>query len=57
MVSTSCLLTLGTLSTLNHSHKKRKDSLETWAVLLIFSFELEIFEVAVPSIHQNNKNR
>ena len=38
-----------------HSHKKRKDSLETRAALLIFSPELEIFEVAVQSIHQNSK--
>ena len=30
-----------------HSHKKWKDSLETRAVLLIFSFELEISGVAV----------
>ena len=38
-----------------HSHKKRKDSLETWAILLMFSFELEISGVAVQSIHQNNR--
>ena len=38
-----------------HSHKKRKDSLETRAVLLIFSPELEIFGVAVQSIHQNSE--
>ena len=38
-----------------HSHKKRKDSLETQAVLLIFSPELEIFGMAVQSIHQNSK--
>ena len=38
-----------------HSHKKRKDSLETRSVLLIFSPELEIFGVAVQSIHQNSK--
>ena len=30
----------------NHSHKKRKESLETWAVLLIFWLELEISWVA-----------
>ena len=38
-----------------HSHKKRKDSLETRAVLLIFSFELEMSGVAVQSTHQNSK--
>ena len=36
-----------------YSHKKQKDSLETRAVLLIFSFELEIFGVAV---QRNPKN-
>ena len=41
----------------NHSHKKRKDSLETRAVLLIFSFELEISEVTEQSIHQNSEKR
>ena len=39
-----------------HSHKKRKDSLKTRAVLLIFSLELEISGVAVQSIHQNRNN-
>ena len=39
----------------DHSHKKRKDSLETQAVLLIFSLELDISGVAVQSIHQNTK--
>ena len=39
----------------NHSHKKRKDSLETRAALLIFSPELEIFGVDVQSIHQNSQ--
>ena len=38
-----------------HSQKKRKDSLETRTVLLIFSLELEISGVAVQSIHQNSK--
>ena len=33
------------------SHKKRKDSLEARAVLLIFLLELEIFKVAVQGIH------
>ena len=37
------------------SHKKRKDSLETRAVLLIFSFEIEISRVAVQRIHQNSE--
>ena len=36
-----------------HSHKKRKDSRETRAVLLIFSLELEISRVDVQRIHQN----
>ena len=38
-----------------NSHKKRKDSLETRGVLLIFSLELETSGVAVQSIHQNSK--
>ena len=38
-----------------HSHKKRKDSLEARAVLLIFSPELEIFGATVQSIHQNSE--
>ena len=38
-----------------HSHKKRKDSLETRAVLLIFSFQLEISRVAVQRIQQNRE--
>ena len=38
-----------------HSHKKRKDSLETRAVLLIFFLELEISGVAVQGIHQNSE--
>ena len=37
-----------------HSHKKRQDSLETRAVLLIFSLELKISGVAVQRIHQNS---
>ena len=36
------------------SHKKRKDSLEARAVLLMFLLELEIFKVAVQGIHQNS---
>ena len=40
----------------NHSHKKRKDSLETRTVLLIFFLELEISGVAVQGIHQTAKN-
>ena len=35
--------------------KKQKDSLETWAILLIFSLEPEISGVAVQSIHQNSE--
>ena len=38
-----------------HSHKKRKDSLETQVVLLIFLFELEISGVSVQRIHQNSQ--
>ena len=38
-----------------HSHKKRKDNMETRAVLLIFFLELEISGVAVRRIHQNIK--
>ena len=38
-----------------HSHKKRKDSPETRAVLLIFFLELEISGVAVQGTHQNSK--
>ena len=34
-------------SALNHTHKKRKDSLETQAVLLIFSPKPEISGVIV----------
>ena len=37
-----------------HNHKKRKDSLENRAVLLI-SLELERSEVALQRIHQNSK--
>ena len=40
---------------INHSHKKRKDSLETRTVLLIFLLELEISGVAVQSIQQNSE--
>ena len=43
------------LISLKHSHKKRKDSLETRAVLLIFPLEIEISGEAVQSIHQNSK--
>ena len=37
------------------SHKERKDSLKIRVVLLIFSLELEIYGVAVQSIHQNSE--
>ena len=40
---------------LNHSHKKRKDSLEKRAVLLIYLLELEIYGVAVQKIHKNSQ--
>ena len=39
----------------NHSQNKRKDSLGTRAVLLIFSLELEISGVAIQRIHQNSE--
>ena len=39
-----------------HSHKKRKDSLETWAVLVIFLYELEISGVVVKSYTKTVKN-
>ena len=38
----------------HHSHKKRKDSLESRTVFLIFSLELKISGVAVQSVHQNS---
>ena len=38
-----------------HSHKKRKDSLESRAVMLAFLLELEISGVAVQSIYHNSK--
>ena len=38
-----------------HSHRKQNNTLETRAVLLIFSHELEISGVAKQSIHQNSK--
>ena len=41
---------------LDHSHKRRKDSLDTWGVLLRFLLELEISAVTVQEIHQNSKN-
>ena len=41
---------------LKNSHKKRKDSLETRVVLLIFFLELEISGVAVEGIHQTATN-
>ena len=39
----------------NHSHKKRKDSLERRAVLFIFLLELEISGVAIQRIHENSE--
>ena len=39
-----------------HSHKKRKDSLEIWAVLVIFLYELEISGVVVKSYTKAVKN-
>ena len=42
-------------TTNHHSHKKRKDSLETRAILLMFLLELELSGVAVQGIYQNSK--
>ena len=39
-----------------HTHKKRKDSLETWAVLLIFSLELEYLECPYRAYIKTAKN-
>ena len=39
----------------NHSHTKRKDSLETRTVLLIFLLELEMSRVAAQVAHQNSE--
>ena len=50
-ITSACFISL------EHSHKKRKDTLETRAVLLIFSLELEISGVAIQSIHQNIEKR
>ena len=38
-----------------HSNKKRNNSLETQAVLLIFLLELEISGVVLQSMHQSSK--
>ena len=40
---------------LEHRQKKWKDSLDTRAVLLIISLELEISGVVVRGIHQSNE--
>ena len=40
---------------LEHRHKKWKDSLDTRAVLLIISLDLEISGVVVRGIHQSNE--
>ena len=40
---------------LQHSHKKRKDSLETRAVLLVYWLQLESSGVAVQKIHRNSE--
>ena len=42
---------------IKHSHKKRKDILETRAVMLILSLKLEIYGVTVHSTHQNSEKR
>ena len=41
---------------LHHSHEKRKESLETRALLFIFFIELKISGVAIQGIHQNSEN-
>ena len=40
---------------LQHSHKKRKYSLETRAVLLVYWLQLESSGVAVQEIHRNSE--
>ena len=40
---------------LQHSYKKRKNSLEARAVLLVFWLELEISRVTVQEIHRKSK--
>ena len=40
---------------LNHSHKKRRDSLDTRVVLLVFLLEFEVSGAALHEIHQNRK--
>ena len=42
-------------ATLQHSHKKWKDRLETRAVYLVFWLEVKISGVAVQEIHQNSE--
>ena len=39
-----------------HTHDRRKDSLETRAMLLMFLLELKIFGVVVQGTHQNSEN-
>ena len=41
--------------TSHHNHKKQKDSLETWAVLIIFFLELKISRLSVKKIHQKSE--
>ena len=48
-------LRVQTNALLDHSHKKLEDSLDTRAVLLIISLEVDISGVAVLSIHQNSR--
>ena len=40
---------------LQHSHKKRKDSLETRAILLVFWLKREISGLALQEIHQKSE--
>ena len=43
-------------SILNHSHKKRKDSLESSLDRLLFAAELEILKILVPRLPQHTSN-
>ena len=55
-ISKNTFFTEHSWTTAANSHRKRKDSLETRAALLIFLLELEMSGVAVQRIHQNSAN-
>ena len=42
--------------TLNHSHKKRKDSLEGSLDRALFAAELEFSKILIPRLPQNTSN-